>query len=258
MGCAGDLPSGRPACADCEERERFVRIQPAPLAELSLDRRGLAHPFRLNEKEWELLLSSLHVQSLHRPLLSTLVKGAVEAVFTDEEVRYLGGTLSRVCADAAPGQWVVFALRRTSQAGLTEITSGAWYVADMRVHLRLANYRVTVTLPGLQKLMWENPTRPQGDVFYELVPGKHHVLLSQAHTSPFGSTPPDLAIDYLALTKKAGTVPEALSSEQESPNPSSSRPSLEERLNTLKRLREQGLITDEDYRAKKQQILDTL
>ncbi|MBS0163114.1 MAG: SHOCT domain-containing protein [Nitrospira sp.] len=33
---------------------------------------------------------------------------------------------------------------------------------------------------------------------------------------------------------------------------------MEEQLSLLKRLWEQGLITEEDYRAKKQQLLDRL
>lgn len=45
--------------------------------------------------------------------------------------------------------------------------------------------------------------------------------------------------------------------EEEHASPSSSG-SIEERLNTLKRLREQGLITEEDYHLKKRQILDRL
>ena len=160
--------------------------------------------------------------------------------------------------DATPEEWVVFAFRRTSSAGLTEITSGAWYVADTRLHLRLANYRVPVTLPGLQKLMWENPTRSQGDMLYEVVPGEHHALVTQAHTSPFRSTPPDLAIDYEALRNKDAAVPRTWGAAEEKLTPATAPSSPDQRLNTLKRLREQGLITEEDYRAKKQQILEAL
>ncbi len=257
-GCAADARSDRMVCAVCEEPDRFVRIQPAPVEELLSERRVLAHPLRLSEKEWEALLRSIHVQGLRRPLFAPLDKGPVEAGFHDDEAKYLSETLARACAEVTPEEWVIFALRRASQAGLAEFTSGAWYVVGARVHLRLANYRVTVTLPGLQKAIWENPTRPQGDVFYELVPGEHQRLVSQPYTSPFGSTSPDLAIDYAALTRKYSPAPGMTSPTEEEHAAPSSSGSIEERLNTLKRLREQGLITEEDYRAKKRQILDRL
>lgn len=205
-GCAADAQSDRMVCAVCEEPDRFVRIQPAPLAELRSERRGLAHPLRLSEKEWEALLRSIHVQELRRRLFAPLDKGPLEAGFRVDEVGYLSETLARAGAAVTPQEWVVFAFRRASRDGLTEFTSGAWYVVGARVHLRLANYRVTVTLPGLQRLIWENPTRPQGDVFYEVVPGEHQSLVSQAYTNPFRSTSPDLAIDYAALTRPHSSV----------------------------------------------------
>lgn len=164
-------------------------------------------------------------------------------------------TLSRACTDVQPEEWVTFAFTRRSVSGLTEMTSGAWYVRGPLVHLRLANYRIAVTLPGLQKVIWENPTRPQGEGFYELVPRKHQQLMSETHISPFQSTSADFAMDYLPLLMKETAGSTSSKPADERPVPSAS---VEERLNTLKRLREQSLITEEEYRAKKQQILDRL
>ena len=67
---------------------------------------------------------------------------------------------------------------------------------------------------------------------------------------------PELLIDYTSLLQ-APTV---------APTPSVSTPlkeeradrSLEDRLRTLKKLREQGLITEEEYSEKKKRLLDKL
>lgn len=73
----------------------------------------------------------------------------------------------------------------------------------------------------------------------------------------FSSSPSELSIAYQAiLLGEPGEAP--VTQESSAPSPMTPGPplSIEDRLRELKRLQEQGLITDEDYRAKKQQILE--
>ena len=132
-----------------------MKLQNAPHAEIG---QGFAHPFQLTPQEWAILLQSIRVQRLERPLLMPVIKGNAEAAFTDEDVRYLSEKLSRACADATSQEWVAFALMRAREPGLDEITSGAWYAQGDEVHLRLPNYRFAVTLPAIRKMVWI--TRP--------------------------------------------------------------------------------------------------
>lgn len=69
-------------------------------------------------------------------------------------------------------------------------------------------------------------------MFYEVVPGKHDALVSTAHTSPFVSTPPDLAMDYVTLTNKDASVPRTSDAEEEKLTPSAAPSSLDQRLNS--------------------------
>jgi hypothetical protein len=151
--------------------------------------------------------------------------------------------------------FVVFGLIRVVHDGLAELTSGAWYVLKERLHLRLVNYRVTTTMPGALKLLRSNPMKVQPGAGFEIVAMDHQDLLNDSAGAGFlERSPTDLSIDYAALcgsltrpaSKKAPAMEDTVS------------PSLtvEERLKTLKHLHDDGLITDTEYRNKKQQILD--
>ena len=233
-----------------------MKLQNAPHAEIG---QGFAHPFQLTPQEWAILLQSIRVQRLERPLLMPVIKGNAEAAFTDEDVRYLSEKLSRACADATSQEWVAFALMRAREPGLDEITSGAWYAQGDEVHLRLPNYRFAVTLPAIRKMVWDHPTQQLGSAVYEVVPSEHQRLdlQGEARGNPFTNDPVDLAIAYRELIvtppRSSGT---ARPTDSRSSPPSS--PSIEERLSTLNQLRQKGLITEDEYRTKRQQILDKL
>ncbi|MBP8116439.1 MAG: SHOCT domain-containing protein [Nitrospira sp.] len=217
--------------------------------------RPFQHPFDLTQAEWETTVGSVMVRSVHSPLLGPSYQGTTEPVFSEEEVRYLGVSLRHAFQQATAQQQVAFALARVSDAGMEQLTSGAWFVEAGRIYLRLANCRVTVTMPSIRKQIWINPLFAQAGAFYDLVPGERQALVTPARDSgnPFRPAPAELEINYRGMT---GQVQEPASSGNTSPS-APARP-LEEQLGLLKRLHEQGLITEEEYRAKKQQLLDRL
>ena len=90
-----------------------------------------------------------------------------------------------------------------------------------------------------------------------MVPSDHQNVLpsAQAGNDPFRSEPTELAIDDGAVIGEASSPASTPSGVAPS---SPATPSLEDSLGQLKRLYEQGLITEEDYRTKKQQLLDRL
>ena len=114
-------------------------------------------------------------------------------------------------------------------------------------------------MPSIRKRIWVDPLFAQGETFYEVMLGDHQEIVktSQDGGSLFRHKPIELAIDYTALTGQVSVPsPPPLSTEESSSLPPSQ--ALEERLGQLKHLYEQGLITEEDYRTKKQQLLDRL
>ena len=250
-GCSGLAPGKEMPCVSCDD-QRLVRI--VPFTQGHDQQQRLHHPFELQRQEWESLLRMVKVRSVHRPLLGASYRGDTEPAFSEEEVRYLGESLQRAFQQATAQEQVVFALARPSDLGLEQVTSGVWVVEEGRIHLRLANCRIAVTMPAIRKQIWKDPLFAQAGAFYEFVPGEGQALIrpTRGGGNPFRSDPDELAIEYHgAMGGTQVTAPEP--SVQPGPPPS-----LEERLAVLKRLHEQGLITEEEYRAKKQQLLDRL
>lgn len=263
-GCQTPTPPTRIACGACEDQDRMIRLQSAPHQE---GQRAFTHPFLLSSEDWKFILKTIRVQGQNQVFLFFTTKGEVEAAFTDEEIDYLSATLSRVFAQARPDERVVFALSRSRTSDITEVTSGGWFVNGESLHLVLANYRYAVTMPTVREIVWQDPLWTQAGPSYDLVPGEHQTVLKEEGSSRrlFALNLPSLSIEYkqllLAESVSSPTAQKNPSPGQLSPPPSqtsSSSLSLEQRLQILKRLKDQGLITDEEYRAKKQQLLDRL
>lgn len=244
-------PGSENPCFSCDD-QRLVRIVSFAQGPASDQGRRLHHPLVLGH-EWEAVLRSVNVRGIHNPLLGSSYRGATEPAFSEEEVRYLGESLQRAFQQATAQEQVVFAIARPSEAGLAHVTSGAWFAEERRIHLRLANWRVAVTMPSIRKQIWIDPLFAQAGT-YELVPGERQALVtaSRDKSNLFRSEPAELAIDYESMTGGAASGSSGSSSLPAHPQ------ALEDSLGQLKRLYEQELITEEDYRMKKQQLLDRL
>jgi hypothetical protein len=217
-----------------------------------------SHPVRLSSAEWARILSSVRIQSRKDSFIFTPAKEPPTEAFAPEEIAYLSRTLSETFAKTAPEQWVAFGLSRVLPSGVNEITTGGLFVVDSRLHLILANYRHSVTKPSVREQLWNEPLRSVSAPFYEVVQGDYHrVVQEQGILSGLRNTGPEIAIEYQALLGAQANV--AAPAEKPSLAPESSRVPLatvEEHLRTLKRLRELDLITEEEYRQKKKEILD--
>lgn len=257
--CAGGHPS-RVICGQCEEEDRFVRLQtrgdaPAPA------RPPLTHPFVLAPEDWRPILASLRVQSLKAgiPLLPA-AKGEAAPAFSEEETAYLSETLAKAFARAGEHDWVVFALlRRPGEAGpaISEATTGAWYVEGAHLHLLLANYRFPLTMAAVRDQLWDQPLYAYPP-FYAVAPGPHQTVQRRSILRQLVAADlPEVVIDYRPLLL-AGTLPASAGPAGTSAPAVSAQPpmSVEESLEALKRWREKGLITDEEYQAKKRQVLE--
>lgn len=253
LGCSTVEPTHERVCVSCDDQQ-LVRI--GPLSKLRSDDQGKSfqHPLTLTQAEWETVVRSVLVRSVHNPLLAPSYQGATEPLFLDEEVRDLGRSLRQAFQQVTAQEQVVFAVARSAEGGVTRLTSGAWFIQAGRVHLRLANCRVVVTLPSIRKQIWIDPLFAQDGPFYELVPGERQALIPPAREggNPFRPEVAELAIDYHGKTEEAAPASSV------DAVPSAPVRSLEEPMALLKRWYEQGLITDEEYRAKKQQLLDRL
>ena len=133
------------------------------------------------------------------------------------------------------------------------------------LHIVLANFRKAVGMPGTRRLLWERPLRPDAGPAYDFVASDHQTVVRDpdAGFNPLASAPAELSIAYQPLLLRepaSGAVTQETLAVHPSPAPSSgndpSPTSIENRLRVLKRLHTERLITDEDYQAKKQQLLE--
>lgn len=262
QACQTPAPPAPIPCGNCEEQDRIIRLQPAPHQNGGP---GYTHPFFLSPEDWKVILKSVRVQKQTQGFLFFKTTEPVEPAFTDDEIEYLSTVLSRVFQQAPPDARVVFALTRHPRTDLTEVTSGGWYVNGPSLHMVLANYRYAVTMSTVREILWQDPMWSEAGPFYDLVPGEHETVREEEGSSRglLSPTLPTLSIEYkqllVAESVASPTAQKNPPPGQLSPLPSQTSPStlpLEERLQTLKRLKEQGLITDEEYRTKKQQLLD--
>jgi putative oligomerization/nucleic acid binding protein len=268
QGCVAPAHPPRPVCescrmvcGECEGQDRFVRLQGSPPG-LRQDRlQNFSHPVTLRTEDWKIILSSLRVRREGEPvLLFSLPKGPISDAFTQDEIEYLSRTLRQAFALAQPTEWVVFGLSRSREPEVSEITTGGWFMDGRDLHLVLANYRYAVTAPSIRELVWENPLSRQVNV-YELVPGAHQTVTQVQEGGLLRASANELSIAYkplLLAEPVSQSVPPDGSSSPLFRQGRSEQRSIEERLKALKQLRDQGLITEEEYRSTRSRLLEQL
>ena len=253
----GSLPASRVACGMCEEADRFVRLQVSTRNRHAESTQPFSHPIRWSAEQWKPILRSIHVKKHGQgvPFFSA-PNGPPLPAFTPAEVDYLSETLARAFAQAQPSEMVVFGLTSPKTQEVTEITTGAWFVKNEQLHLILGNYREAVTMSSIRELLWQDPLHMIAGALYEFVPGPHQSLTREDKGIGTFLTPeaPQLALTYQQLSLGAPPVDGG----QDKGAPPSTYPdsSLEEKLQRLKQIRDDGLITDDEFAAKKKALLD--
>lgn len=263
QACQGPERSARPAH---EEQERFVRLDARADDPRPEGAARFAHPVLLSSAEWARILAGIRIQPRKDSVLFTRTLEPPTEAFAPDEIVYLGRALSETFARAKPDEWVVFGMSRVLPSGLNEITTGGWFAEETRLHLLLANYRHSATRTAVRERLWKEPLRALAAPFYDVVQGERYTVvkgrgLLSALSSGSG---PEIVIEYVPLPGALPTTPPAAirqpvpAVEKALPTPEAGgfpAAAVEDRLRMLKRLREQGLITDEEYREKKKEVL---
>jgi hypothetical protein len=253
----GAVPANRVACGMCEESDRFVRLQVSTKDHDAESGQPYSHPFRWSAEQWKPILRSIHVQKRDQGILFIFgPNGPTLPAFTPAEVDYLSETLTRAFAQAQPSEVVVFGLTSPKTQEITEITTGAWYVKDAQLHLILGNYREAFTMASIRELLWQDPLHMIAGPLYEFVPGPYQSLTREDKGIGTFLIPeaPQLALTYQQLS--SGAPPVDGGHEKGSPPSAYPDSSLEGKLKRLKQIRDDGLITDDEFAAKKKALLD--
>ena len=232
--------------------ERRAGAQPSEMSD------GSIQPPAMTESDWERILGDIYVRP--RASFFSMGKGDWEPVpaFVETDRRYLAKSLSEVFVKARPEEIALFYLSHGREPGVIEITSGGWYLHDSQIRLIMANYRQAVTMAFIEEKIRIDPLSPAGHSFYDIVPRPHQAL----HRGPgpidmLFPQVPELVIDERAFSSgSAERMPAGAG--RISGGPLDHDAHLENRLRTLEQLRQQGLVTEEEYHRKRQQLLDEL
>lgn len=266
-GCIG---SKRISTVVYEEKNRAVRLE----SHLGQDKKpieyGYQHPATLTQKDLERLLSSIYIKrpkTLLGLLIPALGSKDREPAFSQDEIQFLSQHLPEALAEAKPNQRVTFLLQQPRGMWRREITSGAIFIRGDRLNFILANDRAILDQEKMAVPDEDNPLYVYDPAAFEILPGEHQELVKpdRKMLDQEGPLPKTwLAMDYQEiLSSQSADEPQATSgpSLQASPQTPSSEPDptspLEEKLRLLKRLREQGLISEEEYQTKKKELLET-
>ena len=213
--------------------------------------RGYSHPRELTEQEMDQILSNYLYSdyqffSWRKP----------KPVFVEIERQKLRANLSEAFAQAGPDQWIVFsstAKKRDFLLPTPRLTDGILFFKDNELHMvlinlnweqvdyeekRLGDPRSNFTLGSLKLVPGDHQRIPEVDVTDKTFKREHRNWIITD-------------VDAL-LAPEPEPVPEPV----EPAEPA--EPTIEERLKELQRLFEQGLITEEEYNRKKEEILQEL
>lgn len=218
------------------------------------------HPVNMAPETLTELLAALDMRTEHTT--------GTEPLFTEESRQTLVPYLHKALSTAKPQQDVTFAVigLYRSLRGLTKsprVTTGRIFYRDGRLNLIFGmvqqdfnereDRRLAPFTPGSRKQAsagtWRIVQQPGQDLFIL----KRNDWLVFTDTPPLPTKAPEQQKEVMPLhtppTATAPPPPPRTTGEQRSPV---------ERLTTLKELRDKGLISDEEYQGKRQQILNDL
>jgi hypothetical protein len=260
-GCATSNTLSRPILDDSYNVVRLeawldASKKPVPL--------GFEHPAEVGEDDMARILESIRIvqppSALSRLILKT--KAEAEPAFTPKEAKTFAKSLAAALRTAAPSERVVFFFHHQRSLYKGTTSSGIAFIKDKRLNIILGRYLMG-NQPGYPDIpVGGNPFPATTDQDFYIAPGPFQTLQEETKAPggrEFVSPQRWLSIDYASLLNPpAQTAPSSLEPAKVEPTPNAPPSSLEEKLKTLKKLHEDGLITDEEYDEKRKELLQSL
>lgn len=178
-----------------------------------------------------------------------------ETAFPNGDAQLLAPHLQTTLAKARPNEIAVFFLRKTRADGIPLVTSGGLFFQGNQLILLLANAGRPTTTQRKLETARDAPLHPLGEMDFHFVAGPYQTTLVKKDLPSriVETSAPALSVDYRA--RLAGLL-----QPDRGPSPTQTEPEIpatliEEKLHRLKTWREQGLITDDEYLQKRQEVL---
>ncbi len=256
VGCAGSPTFSRSVY---EDPSVLVRLD-SPLFQGDTPAARNSHPVTLTPEDLAEILRSVNIQK-EISLLSYYVlrkDPKPERVFSEDVAKLLVPHLSTALAEANPDETVVFFLNRPREDGIPLITSGAFFVRGELLFLELANVRTPITTERRRERVRENPLTGLSEPDFHFLAGPHQVIrnLKKEGVLSGSNASPALQIRYMALLAGSNRSERPLETFRP-PRSEAQVPSHEEKLRQLKAWYEQGLILEEEYQRKREEVLES-
>ncbi|MCA9419572.1 MAG: SHOCT domain-containing protein [Nitrospira sp.] len=256
-GCVGSPIFSRPVYQD---PVLIVRLD-SPLYKVQGDTPANSHPIAFTTQDLQSILQSLKIQREVSFLKYYVFRQDVtpQPVFPSEVAGLLAPHITTALSKAQPEEIVVYVISRSRDDGIPVITSGGLFVKGDQLTFVLAHVETPMTSERKREQVLEHPLTPLSDPDFHFVAGPSQALLTPTDASAFPpgrTSAPAVMIDYKALLT-THSQEHALPHETVSDSLPSSPPStLEEKLRQLKSWHQEGLISEQEYRKKRQEILE--
>ena len=248
-------------CTSQPSLTRYVAVQPDKAIGLEVTYREgspeYSHPTTLTPEQLENILKHITVQP--SSLLSRITGGASTAqeAFSEEQQDFFSQHFSTALSQATPLETVTFYWANPRGNGIWEITSGGLYLQGIALHLILPNFRHTVPAKFPPQGPRNQPLSQLGEPLYSL---KAMAPVRQlSHNVATELLAPEAPHFVLSLNELA-QVQQPSNHQLMKPSTSTiqSNTTTKQRLSTLEELRQEGLLTEEEYQFKRREILGDL
>ncbi len=200
-----------------------------------------------------------HVEVQPSSLLDRMVgsSSTIQAAFSEEQRRFFSNHLSQALNRATPLETVTFYWATSRGNGIWELTSGGLYLQDHTLHLVLPNFRQTVPGQHPPQHIKEDPLLPLGQPLHSLTAIKpaQQVTHSLA-TELWSPQTPHFVFPLNLFSSTHGTTPDPQAQTSGTSQPPDR--SMKARLQRLKELWQDDLLSEKEYQQKRQEILEKL
>ncbi|MEO5631433.1 MAG: SHOCT domain-containing protein [Nitrospiraceae bacterium] len=178
-----------------------------------------------------------------------------EPAFPNDDAQPLAPHLRVALAKARPNEIAVFFLRRTREDGIPLVTTGGLLIQGDQLVLLLANAQRPTTTQRKLETARDAPLHPLGEMDFHFMPRPYQTTLAKKDLPKSIATisAAALSVDYRAWL--AGLLQPDRGASPTQTEPEIPAATIEEKLHRLKTWHEQGLITDDEYLNKRQELL---
>ena len=214
-----------------------------------------SHPATLSVQKLDQALQSVTVESSSVLPISFPKGGSEGKAFEPKEREFLARHAVQALSRATPLEEVMFFWIHTRANNIREVTSGSLFVQDDDLHLVLANFKFTTTSQGEVDRAKRDPLDVLGQTLYFVEPGSEGRTHQATFLEKWFSQPHQhLIIPLMDRPSQPADLEEKISplptTPQETP------PSLRGKLWELQALRNEGLISEEEYQCKRKELLE--